>query len=121
MDCYNNLHEFSLNNFWSIGCKGCVMEIPDLNKVVEHYKNNTDVEFYAFASDNNSKLIGFLRRKSFKYTIIPTSYRINVLFDIHVYPSTVIINKKGKAVTYIRRPVTSDELIQEIDKFLEEK
>ena len=105
-------------NFWSIGCKGCVAEIPDLNAVVDHYKNNPKVEFYAFAIDGKSNLMKFLRRKPFKYNIIPNSMRIQFLYDINANPSTVIINGKGKAVKYIRGLVKTEELIDEIDKVL---
>ena len=105
-------------NFWAIGCKGCVAEIPELNAVVDHYKNNPDVEFYAFTPDGKSNLVKFLRRKPFKYNVIPNAMRINFLYDINVNPSTVIINAKGKAIRYIRGMVNTKELIDEIDKVL---
>lgn len=36
-------------NFWFIGCKPCVAELPALNKLVQHYKAK-DIVFIAFGN-----------------------------------------------------------------------
>jgi hypothetical protein len=32
-------------NFWFVECKPCIMKMPELNEIVEMYKNNEDVIF----------------------------------------------------------------------------
>ena len=83
-------------NFWFIGCKPCIKEIPELNKLVETFKNR-DVIFLAFANDNQFDIEDFLVKRPFNYHIIPnaSSFSIKQL-GIHNFPTHVIIDPGGK-------------------------
>ena len=61
-------------NFWFIGCAPCRVEIPGLNKLVDEF-DQRDVEFIAFARDNEAPLRSFLEASPFKYKIIPSRPR----------------------------------------------
>ena len=90
-------------NFWSIKCPACEYETPDLNRIVDEYKNK-DVVFLAFAHDAQPKVQRFLQRNSFKYEIFPQSLQQmmtiygrpigNGFFDLP-FPLHVVINKQG--------------------------
>ncbi len=90
-------------NFWSIKCPACKHETPDLNRIVDEYKNK-DVVFLAFAHDAQQKVQRFLQRNSFKYEIFPGSLQQmmtiygrpigNGFFDLP-FPLHVVINKQG--------------------------
>ena len=43
-------------NFWFVECKPCIMEIPELNKIVDLYKDK-EVVFLGFATNEQSKII----------------------------------------------------------------
>lgn len=47
-------------NFWSVKCPACEYETPDLNRLVEDYKNK-DVVFLAFAHDAQPKVQNFCK------------------------------------------------------------
>jgi thiol-disulfide isomerase/thioredoxin len=51
-------------NFWFVECKPCVMEMPELNKLVEKHKNK-EVVFLGFANNDKPKIEKFLKTKSF--------------------------------------------------------
>ena len=53
-------------NFWFIGCKPCVAEIPDLNKIKEKFKDK-DVAFFAVTFDSKKKLEEFVIKKPFDF------------------------------------------------------
>ncbi len=83
-------------NFWFIGCPGCMQEIPELNKLVDTYKDNSDVVFLAIALDAGDKLTDFLKTTPFNYDIIDDGRFIANTYKIQLYPTNVILNKEGK-------------------------
>jgi len=82
-------------NFWFIGCKPCVMEMPELNKLVAKYKGNSDIVFVSIAMDDKKNIDGFLRTHPFDYQIIPRGNKIMSSFDVNVYPTHIVVGKDG--------------------------
>jgi peroxiredoxin len=83
-------------NFWFIGCLACMQEIPELNKLVDDYKDNASVVFLAIALDTRYDLKKFLKQTEFKYDIIDDGRYIASGYKIGLYPTSVILNKEGK-------------------------
>ncbi len=101
-----NGNEYSLNslkgkiivmNFWFIECNPCVREMPELNKLVESYKNE-DVVFLGFAINDKSNIESFLKKNVFSYNIIPNSMGINETYEISRYPTNLIIDEHSNIV-----------------------
>jgi thiol-disulfide isomerase/thioredoxin len=84
-------------NFWFIQCKPCIMEMPELNKLVENYKNE-DVIFLGFAMNKKSKLKSFLKKTDFSYTIIPDSEKVVTDYKVTGFPTHIIVDKDSKIV-----------------------
>jgi len=82
-------------NFWFVGCAPCRVEMPGLNTLTEEFKDE-DVVFIAFALDNAEALEEFLKEKEFTYQIIPDAGRIAALYGVKMYPTHVLINKRGE-------------------------
>jgi peroxiredoxin len=82
-------------NFWFIGCKPCVEEIPDLNRIQEKYKDD-NVEFLAVTFDSKKKLEEFVKKKPFNFTLVPDGMKIIRQFYVNSYPTTMIIDKDRK-------------------------
>ncbi|GHN01376.1 hypothetical protein WSM22_28650 [Cytophagales bacterium WSM2-2] len=98
-------------NFWYIGCKYCVEEIPILNKVVKHYQDNKDVIFLALSSDDRFHLNKFLTNHEFLYQTLVLSRELNEDTGILLFPTHLIVDKKG----IIKEVIVGD---QEIEKKL---
>lgn len=81
-------------NFWFINCKPCVMEMPDLNKLVDDYKDQ-EVVFLAFSPDSKEALEKFRKRKAFDYQVIASSNEVINAYQIQGFPTHVIIDKEG--------------------------
>ncbi len=107
-------------NFWFVECKPCVMEIPDLNELVEKYKDK-EVVFLGFATNKKSKIIDFLEEKNFDYTIIPDSRKIAKAYNVKGYPTHIIINQNSKIVhaTSGLSTVTVSNLDKTIESLIE--
>ena len=99
-----NGHEYSLNslkgktivmNFWFVECKPCVEEMPELNKLVENYKNK-EVVFLGFALNDKSNIATFLKENDFSYNIIPDSRKIATEYEVLGFPTHIIIDENSK-------------------------
>jgi len=98
---------------WFIACAPCVAEFPQLNELVEKYKNRDDIVFVSLAFDSKEKLEPFLLKKPFRYAVVPDQKQFMFSdLDIKSYPTHIIIDKNG----IIRKVVTSaDEMIDALE------
>lgn len=102
-DINNNYHSLSnmqgkvvVLKFWFAACRPCIDEMPQLNSLVNKYKNNSQVVFLGPSLDNASRVSSFLTRQPFNYNIIPDSKELANLFKVPGYPTHVVINRAGR-------------------------
>ena len=81
-------------NFWFIECKPCVMEIPDLNKLVEKYQGK-DVVFLAIANNDKAKIQKFLEKQPYNYNLIAGNVKVANDYGIMAFPTHIIIDKNS--------------------------
>lgn len=81
-------------NFWFINCPPCKQEIPELNELVQKYKDNTDVVFLAIALDEKYELKQFLKTMPFLYHIVEGRFYANK-YGVQSFPTHVVIGKDG--------------------------
>jgi len=89
-------------NFWFIGCKPCIKEIPQLNDVVEFFYDKP-VVFLAPTFDEQDAVNEFLEDKTFNYQIISgmTDKEMDKYYDVKLWPTHIIYNKEGKIDSYL--------------------
>lgn len=89
-------------NFWFIQCRGCVEEIPILNRLQDKYADK--VNFVAMTFDNEDDVVDFLKKKDFNYKHLAsenwkkeeTSLRGYIKkIASYPYPETIFIDKTG--------------------------
>jgi peroxiredoxin len=99
---------------WFTSCIPCVAEMPELNKLVDKYKNRKDIIFVSIAFDSKEKLQKFAKRTLFKYSIVPVSADY-IQDTLHAtgYPAHWVINKQGVVVSM---SYNSDEMIAALSK-----
>lgn len=84
-------------NFWFIGCKGCMIEMPFLNDLVAKYKNHDEIIFLAPSYDSRSELGQFLLKNNFDYQVVTVSKEnIQQIFKVNTYPTHMIMGKNGE-------------------------
>lgn len=99
---------------WFIHCVACVKEFPELNKLVDEYKNRSDIQFVSLATDSKEKLTLFLKTKEFKYAVVPEQEKfMSEQLHITSYPTHILIGKDGKIVKVVN---SIDELTPFIKK-----
>ncbi|RYY96446.1 MAG: TlpA family protein disulfide reductase [Chitinophagaceae bacterium] len=81
---------------WFIGCKACVDEFPELNRLVDEYSGRSDVQFLSLTLDKKSALDPFLKAFPFRYAVVPDaeSYVAGAL-GVEAYPHHLLVSPDG--------------------------
>ena len=91
--------------FWSTKCMICVSEMPKLNRLVEKYRGQ-NVEFLGLTMNHQQTVERFLKKKTFKYNIIPNSFGIVLKYAQRDskgrlnmgFPAHFIVDQSGNVV-----------------------
>lgn len=95
---------------WFIRCKPCIEEFPELNEFVAKHEESDDFIFVSLALDSKKELVDFLKKKDFKYKVIPDQESfINQLLPGEPYPTHVVIDKSGVILKVMS---TASEMIE---------
>jgi len=87
---------------WYIHCLACVREFPELNVLVNEYKNREDILFISLAMDSEKDLLSFLSKNPFNYSVIPNVEKyMNEQLNITEYPTHILVDKNGKIVKVV--------------------
>jgi thiol-disulfide isomerase/thioredoxin len=109
-------------NFWFIACAPCRAEMPQLNKLVQKYKNDPNVIFIGLALDpNDDDIKDFVKTTPFSYRLVSDCREFALQFKINTFPTNVVIDKTGKVrLHYVgmaaNGPYWIDKTIQESEK-----
>lgn len=81
---------------WYIHCAACLKEFPDVNKLVENYKDRKDVVFVSLAEDTPEQLKPFLIKRPLAYAVVPNMKTyMNLTLKLNAFPTHFIIDKEG--------------------------
>ncbi|MEY8863223.1 TlpA family protein disulfide reductase [Tenacibaculum singaporense] len=99
---------------WFITCKVCVEEFPELNELVDKYKDDK-IEFVSLAFDKKDELVEFLETKEFKYPTIPEQkeYMAKKL-KVKQYPTHLIIDSNGIIIKMVNNVKTLTSELERI-------
>lgn len=85
-------------NFWFEKCPPCIAEMPELNKLVDKYKQK-DIRFIGITHDAPTLAKHFQQRNGYKYEIVSMSKdEIRKLNINHGFPSNILVGKDGKII-----------------------
>ena len=87
-------------NIWFIACPPCIAEMPELNRIVDHYRDQ-EVVFVAPTWDKKADLQKFLQKSSFKYQVVPDAAQLifssySAKGDSVGFPQHIVIDRDGK-------------------------
>jgi peroxiredoxin len=98
----NTKGKFVVLKCWFIRCQACIAEFPELNEMVNQYKNRDDIVFVSLAYDDDADLKTFLLTKPFNYATVSVqkSYLKDTL-NVNSFPTHYLIDKDGKIVKVV--------------------
>jgi len=88
----------TLINLWFIHCRGCIQEIPALNRLQEKYAGR--VNFVALTFDEEKDVLNFLQIRDFKFNHIANAEYFIKTIGSQPYPENIFIDKNG-VIRYI--------------------
>lgn len=97
LDNNSLLGRYTVINFWFVGCKPCIEEMPMLNKLVEKYAKDS-VLFLAPALDSKVSIEKMLEKREFAYDILFESKLLAQSMELNSYPAHLILNKEGRII-----------------------
>lgn len=81
---------------WFINCQACVAEFPELNELVNEFKNDNSIQFISLAFEKKNELKKFIEKKPFSYKIIPEQREfMEKSLSVNQYPTHFIIDENG--------------------------
>lgn len=107
-------------NFWFKECKPCIHEMPELNELVETYKNNTNVQFIGFSTTAKDRLPSFFEKHTFDYRIVPDSQSYAMENGVTGFPTNMVIDQEGN-IAFLKTgfiPGIAENIKSEIEKLL---
>ncbi len=103
-------------NYWFSACRPCVLEMPELNKLVEKYRGK-DVVFLGLTYHVKANIKRFLQNFEFNYHLIPEAQIEIHNNHVKVYPTHIVIDQDGYIV--LREEGLNYDTVDILDKTIE--
>lgn len=84
-------------NLWSVTCRPCIEEFPELNQLKEKYKND-NVVFIAIAPENKKRVLKVLSKHPVNYIVIAGAKDYFDKNKLGGYPKNLFVNPEGKII-----------------------
>lgn len=82
--------------FWDSWSSACRQEIPQLNALVEKFKDNQTVVFWAISVEAPISINKFIKGNPFHYRLFHSGFEAKQLFKVIGFPTHIIIDPSGK-------------------------
>lgn len=102
-------------NLWFTSCKPCIMEMPELNKVYDKYKNNSNVVFVSITYNGTKDVKKFLKKHKFNYPVVASAMETCNSFKVQGYPTNIIVDQSGKYSFFATGSFQGIEQVLEIE------
>ncbi len=85
-------------NLWATWCPPCVGEMPEIQKLYDHFKDNKNIDFFLITNDNISKIKSFITKREYTFPTFHSVGETPIPFRVRSIPTTFLISKDGKIV-----------------------
>lgn len=94
--------------YWATWCSPCLANVPHINEVINHYKNDTSVVFISITDQKKDLISKFLAKRNLKGWVACDAQRgMHKAYGVSGIPHTFVINQLG-VVVYDGRPEQLD-------------
>ncbi len=117
-----NVEEPIVFSFWATWCMPCIKELNAINDVIEDWRDETNVKFYAVSVDDSktvTRVNPMVNGKGWDYEILlDTNNELKRQFNIATVPHVILV-KNGKIVFRHSgyQPGAENELYEKIQEY----
>lgn len=87
-------------NFWYTGCGFCVMEMPDLQKLQDTYKDENLLILAINVGETKETIQTFIEENKLSLSVLlDKDMKVADNYGIRSFPTTIAVNKKGEIVS----------------------
>jgi thiol-disulfide isomerase/thioredoxin len=99
-------------DFWATYCVPCLKEIPTFNRLHEQYADRGVVVLgVSMDVDGGAPLVeSFLKKHPMKYRVVLGSEKTTDLFHVNQLPTTVVFDRRGRALQRFEGYTPADAL-----------
>ncbi len=89
-------------NFWATWCPPCQLEMPDIEKLYQKYKNDKDFVILTInVGESKEKVMSYIKEHNYNFEVLlDTNSDISLKYKSRYLPTSVIINKEGEITNY---------------------
>jgi len=87
-----------LIDFWGTWCVPCIKVMPDIQKLHDDFKDSGLVVMGLAVNDPIGKPQKLFKKKGFDYMLFPKGDKVSKQYDVKVFPTLYILNKKGEII-----------------------
>lgn len=83
-------------NVWATWCGNCLNELPELNNLAEHYKQDSSVVFIALSDETAEKINSFIARRPYNFIHIPLAQKLTDALQtrlVKTFPQHIVLGK----------------------------
>jgi len=111
----------TLISFWATWCSPCREELPLLEKLIEHYKNSSDVQLISMNMDDNPGLVEpFLKEHQLSLTVIPAFSYLTGTLNVNGIPQNWIVDTQGVVRQKSEGYGSAEDWIAEMESAIED-
>ncbi len=94
-------------NFWGIWCGWCVKEMPDFQKLYEHYKDDPKVAILTINNDRNPESVPpWMHEKGYDFPVLLDDGYVDEA-DVNAFPTTWFLNRE-RQIAFEKRGWTKE-------------
>jgi len=103
-------------DFWGTWCGGCIMEMPNIEKLRSHFSQNEMYIIGLAAFDTQEKIDKFLAEHPLNYEVALIDEAIVENYGVESFPSSFLIDPMGKV---IGKNLRGEDLIEQVKAKIE--
>jgi len=85
-----------VTNFWATWCGPCRIEMPELERAMEKYKDDKDVVFLAINTDDDRNYVEpYVKGQKIKLPIVYANY-LDAEYRVTSIPTTIVFDRQGQ-------------------------
>ncbi len=85
-----------VTNFWATWCGPCRIEMPELERAMEKYKDDKDVVFLAINTDDDRNYVEpYVKGQKIKLPVVYANY-LDAEYRITSIPTTIVFDRQGQ-------------------------
>lgn len=85
-------------NLWATWCPPCVGEMPALQKMVDRFEGEENIEFMMISGEDPETIKKFIEKKGYTFPVYSTQFPTPSDLQSKSIPTSYLISKKGEIV-----------------------